>query len=142
MIHTGDSVTVAIKIGQDTETVTMTDNTTGRSWSNTRIWSGELTSVDWIVEAPGNHSVRCNRPAPGDDFGGCPLAPYTPAARFTALQVSGARIGARGVTDSLINGGVRYVIINSRTAVAVPSYVSLGQLLTNGFTIPYKHPGS
>jgi hypothetical protein len=51
-IHPGDSITASITKGGSTWTMKLTDNTTGKSFSTSKSYSGPGASVEYIQEAP------------------------------------------------------------------------------------------
>ncbi len=52
-IHPGDSMSVTITKGSGSSwTITLSDNSTGKSFSTTQTYTGAGTSAEWIEEAP------------------------------------------------------------------------------------------
>jgi hypothetical protein len=51
-VHPGDAMTVSITRGFPKWTITVSDATTGKSFTTTEGYSGPMTSVEWIQEAP------------------------------------------------------------------------------------------
>ena len=51
-VHPGDTMNVSIAQGVPDWTITVTDTTTGQSFSIDRHYAGALTSAEWIQEAP------------------------------------------------------------------------------------------
>ncbi|HVC71599.1 MAG TPA: G1 family glutamic endopeptidase [Acidimicrobiales bacterium] len=56
-VHPGDVMAVSITQGFPDWTITVSDQTTGKTFTTTPTYSGSLTSAEWIQEAPtvGNH---------------------------------------------------------------------------------------
>ena len=56
-VHPGDTMAVSITQGTPNWTITVSDQTTGKSFTTHQAYSGPMTSVEWIQEAPtvGNH---------------------------------------------------------------------------------------
>jgi hypothetical protein len=110
-VKPGDSVTVTIS--QVTATlweITLTDNTTGHSFTINQTYTGPLTSAEWIVEAPS--SARGIQETLGE---------YSPAVTFSGLRMTGPETTSTPVT--MVQGGV---------TVSVPS-----ALTTAGFSVAY-----
>ena len=59
-IHPGDSMSVSLSQGLPNWTITVTDHTTGQTYSIQQPYSGPLTSAEWIQEAPtvGSHVAK------------------------------------------------------------------------------------
>jgi Peptidase A4 family len=51
-IHPGDAMTVQINRGFPDWTISVSDQTTGQSFTTKQVYSGPLTSAEWIHEAP------------------------------------------------------------------------------------------
>ncbi len=51
-VRPGDAMTVSIARGTPDWTITVTDVTTGRSFTTMQAYSGPMTSAEWIQEAP------------------------------------------------------------------------------------------
>jgi hypothetical protein len=51
-IHPGDSITGSLTKSSSTWTIKLTDNTTGKSYSTSKSYSGPADSVEYIQEAP------------------------------------------------------------------------------------------
>jgi hypothetical protein len=51
-VHPGDTMTVSITQGVPDWTITVTDQTNGQTFTTHQIYSGPMTSVEWIQEAP------------------------------------------------------------------------------------------
>ena len=51
-VHPGDTMNVSIAQGFPDWTITVTDQTTGQTFTTTQPYSGPLTSAEWIQEAP------------------------------------------------------------------------------------------
>ena len=110
VVSPGDSVTVVI--GQISGTnwgITVTDNTTGQSFTTDQAYAGPLASAEWIVEAPTlNGAVET-------------LGAYTPDVTFTGLGITGPAAVLYDV--SMVQGGVQ---------VSTPSTLD-----STGFNVAY-----
>jgi hypothetical protein len=107
----GDSIAVRIeRVGGTEWSITLTDETTGATFTTRQPYSGPQASAEWIVEAP---------TAP--DGTQEPLAPYSPAVRFTDLAAAGPQTTLTAWT--MVQGGI---------AVSAP-----GPLSTDGFSVSY-----
>ena len=116
-VDTSDSVTVSISLRSAASwEITLTDNTTGGTYSTSRAYDGPAQSAEWIVEAPGTGSSGV-------------LAPYAPAVSFYDLSV-----GPRGpVTAAVCISMEQYGVVRS-----TPSPVSgLAELMSKGFGVTY-----
>jgi hypothetical protein len=51
-VHPGDAMSVSITSGVPNWTITVADTTTGKSFTTQQAYTGPLTSVEWIQEAP------------------------------------------------------------------------------------------
>lgn len=51
-VHPGDSMSVSIRQAIPNWTITVTDNTTGQSFTTQQPYAGPLTSAEWVQEAP------------------------------------------------------------------------------------------
>ncbi|HTT86109.1 MAG TPA: G1 family glutamic endopeptidase [Acidimicrobiales bacterium] len=51
-VHPGDTMAVTITQGSPDWTITVTDSTTGQSFTTTQRYRGDLSSAEWIQEAP------------------------------------------------------------------------------------------
>jgi hypothetical protein len=80
-VRVGDSITAAVaeQAGTPTWTISVTDNTTGQTFTTAQHYEGAQTSAEWIVEAPsfGNTVV--------------PLGVYAPNITFSGLSVDAGR---------------------------------------------------
>lgn len=75
----GDSVSVTItQVGGSAWTIRIADLTNGRSFTTTQSYTGELTSAEWILEAPTSGRGRQTS-----------LASFTPPVTFTRLGAVG-----------------------------------------------------
>jgi hypothetical protein len=110
-ITTGDQVTVAIsQLGSTSWRISLTDDTTGRSFVTDQPYVGSAGSAEWIVEAP---SLAIGLPYP--------LAPYFPAVTFRNLAFTGPE-------DTL----TEIVMRQGHTIVSTPSVPSAA-----GFSVAY-----
>lgn len=113
-IHPGDQMSASItNNGNGTWTISLTDNTTGQSFSTTQAYSGPAQSAEWIMEAPeiGGHISTLA------DYGETTFDPGT---------VNG------GNPDLVANDGG--VMIQHNQQVSTPS---LPDSDTDGFNIAY-----
>ncbi|MHB8313606.1 MAG: G1 family glutamic endopeptidase, partial [Candidatus Dormibacteria bacterium] len=79
-VATGNSITVTI--GQISGTdwgITVTDDTTGQTFTTDQTYAGPLASAEWIVEAPGLNGAI-------ETLGG-----YTPDVTFSSLGITGSQ---------------------------------------------------
>lgn len=98
----GDSITVAITHGSGTQwSITLTDNTTGRSFSTQPTYDGPGASAEWVVEAPTVDTVQST------------LGDYTPEVNFSGIAASGS---VATVTEVVMEQG--------GSIVSVPSAIS------------------
>ncbi len=114
-VRPGDTMTAAIAKGAGTSwTITITDATTGKSFTTTQSYTGPGSSVEWIEEAP--------------SLGGrvATLAQYSSPATFDNGTANGAN---PGLTAN--DGGV---MIQKRVQVSTPSNPD-GD--TDGFNMAY-----
>jgi peptidase A4-like protein len=89
-VHPGDKISASLQCvsacsaKKQNWQLTMTNNTTGQSWTQTFAYSSSLSSADWIEEAPVSSSVL-----PLADFGVVGFVPYIgPNAAWNTLTVS------------------------------------------------------
>ncbi|MES1247908.1 MAG: G1 family glutamic endopeptidase [Actinomycetota bacterium] len=107
----GDQVTVTItQTGAGTWTIKIADLTNGKSFTTTQSYSGELTSAEWVLEAP--TSGRGQQTS---------LAAFSPPVTFTGLGITGT-----------VNEIVSVQMVQRGVAVATPSTID-----ANGFTVAY-----
>jgi len=52
VIHPGDSMSVSVSRGVPKWTITVTDHTTSQSFTTQQAYAGQLTSAEWVQEAP------------------------------------------------------------------------------------------
>ena len=115
VIHPGNSISVSIVKGVSEWTITVTDATTGQSFSTQQAYSGPLNSVEWIQEAPtiGRHVAK--------------LAPGTTVV-FDAGTVSGASPGLLSSQSGTMFRG--------RKVISTPSLPDL-DVTPDGFAVAY-----
>ncbi len=114
-VRPGDHMTASITKGSGTSwTITITDTTTGKSFSTVKTYTGPGTSVEWIEEAP--------------SVGGriAPLAKYSSPDKFDPGTANG---GNPGLT--VADGGV---MIQKNVQVSTPSRPDSD---TDGFNMAY-----
>lgn len=114
-VHPGDHMSASVTKGSgNTWTITITDNTTGKSFSTQKSYSGPGTSVEWVEEAPtvGGHVAT--------------LANYSSPDTFDPGTANG---GNPGLTAA--DGGV---MVQQHKQVSTPS-VPDGD--TDGFNMSY-----
>src|SRR5581483_580382 len=113
VVSSGDQVTVAIgQVSPGSWLIQIDDHTNGHRWQTTQSYSGPLTSVEWIVEAP-TDAVSGQLEA---------LGVYAPPVGFTALGETGSVLDLEEV-----------VMVDAQNApVSTPS-----PLTAAGFTIAY-----
>ena len=117
-VNPSDSVTVSIaQHATASWEITLTDNTTGRTYSTFQAYDGPTRSAEWIVEAPGTGSSGT-------------LAPYAPAVDFQDLSV------AQG---NVVTAAARISMEQDGQLRSSPSPVSnLAELMTKGFGVAYS----
>jgi hypothetical protein len=83
-VSVGDSITAAVQqqSGSTTWTITVTDNTTGQTFTTAQYYVGAQTSAEWIVEAPsfGNTVVTLGVYSPSITFSGLSIGSGVPVA--------------------------------------------------------------
>ncbi|MHB8458286.1 MAG: G1 family glutamic endopeptidase, partial [Acidimicrobiales bacterium] len=111
-VQPGDQITVAIaEIYGGEWSITLTDNTTGQSFTTDQPYNGPLSSSEWIVEAPTYNGAIV------------PLAQYTPT--------SFSNLGMTGTQTSL----TEWIMFQNGVQVSTPS-----ALTSNGFGVTYGTP--
>ena len=111
----GDQVTVTIE--EVTATIwgiTLTDNTTGQTFTTDQTYTDSLASAEWIVEAP------TAQPAGTVDT----LGDYAPAVTFSSLGVTG--------TQTALDD---WIMVQNGVQVSTPS-----ALTSSGFSVDYTGP--
>ncbi|MHB1526773.1 MAG: G1 family glutamic endopeptidase [Candidatus Dormibacteria bacterium] len=114
-VATGDSI--AVTIGQVSGTVwgiTVTDNTTGQTFTTDQTYTGPLASAEWIVEAPTTESTGTVRTLGG----------YSPDVTFSNLRMAGPEAA---LTDE--------IMVQNGVQVSTPS-----ALTSSGFNVAYTGP--
>jgi hypothetical protein len=114
-VHPGDHMTASIVKGSGSSwTITITDATTGVSFSTVKTYTGPGTSAEWIEEAP--------------SVGGrvAPLAHYSSPDTFDPGTANGANPGLTAADSG--------VMIQKRVQVSTPS---LPDSDTDGFNMAY-----
>ena len=116
-VTAGDSMTASIKeTGSSVWAISITDNTTGKSFSKTVSYTSSLSSAEWIEEDPSYSSGS--------------LVLFD---NFNEAIFSGAAAIANGTTVNLSTSTAQPIIMvnNSGKYIAVPSTISGG----NSFTV-------
>lgn len=109
-VSPGDSITVVIEqVSGSLWDISITDNTTGATFTTEQTYTGPMDSVEWIVEAPTDSGVQSV------------LGPYTPDVSFTNLSLTGAQ-----------NSLTEVIMVQNGNQVSTPS-----SLNANGFSIAY-----
>ena len=112
VVSPGDTVTVNIgQVSGTTWSISVRDNTTGVSFSTDQVYSGPLSSAEWIVEAPTMSSTGTV----------ATLGDYSPNVTFTNLGSSGTSLSTTEVV--MVQGGA---------VVSIPS-----ALTSAGFAVAY-----
>jgi Peptidase A4 family len=89
-VHAGDRVTVDIhRTAADRWLLTLTDDTTGRSFSTRQTFNAHPTTAEWVVEATEVPGLCGQGEAPSVGPGICPLAPFGPPVAFRHLASDG-----------------------------------------------------
>jgi hypothetical protein len=127
-LNEGDSITVDISQQSGTDwAISMTDNTTGQSWSlGDQYYAGPGSSAEWIVEAPGVVGQGCGVVVAGAG-GQCPLAPYSPPVSFSNV----------GITPGTVNSWYQIGLVQDGVQEATPSSLSLSGSTVTGFNVAY-----
>ena len=98
-ISPGDSVTVSLdQVNASTWAITVTDNSTGQSFTTDQPYSGPQSSAEWIVEAPlvnGQEAI---------------LSPFYPQVTFSSLSTAGP-----------VNSADLFAMVQNGSQVATPS---------------------
>ena len=117
-VNPSDSVTVSIaQHATASWEITLTDNTTGHTYSTSQAYDGPARSAEWIVEAPGTGSSGV-------------LAPYAPAVDFQDLSV------AQG---NVVTAAARISMEQDGQLRSSPSPISnLAELMSTGFGVAYS----
>lgn len=112
-VHPGDKIAVSITRGVPKWTITLTDTTTGRSFSTQQAYAGPRASVEWIQESPfvGNHLAKLAT------FSTTPFDPGT----------------INGVSAGLV-ASESGVLVRGRRQLATPSVPDSD---TDGFAVAY-----
>ncbi|MHB8325685.1 MAG: G1 family glutamic endopeptidase [Candidatus Dormibacteria bacterium] len=112
VVAPGDTVTVNIaQVSGTTWSISVRDNTTGVGFSTSQVYSGPLSSAEWIVEAPTMSSTGTV----------ATLGDYSPNVTFTNLGASGTSLSTTEVV--MVQGGA---------IVSTPS-----ALTSAGFAVAY-----
>lgn len=112
VVSPGDSITAAIsEVAPGSWLMTITDNTTGQTYSNTVGYSSSHSSVEWIQEDP---SYSTNRLVPFDNFG---------SVTFTGAAATSS---GTSLTPGSANASPIVLVNRSGTALATPSVLSAG----------------
>ena len=107
----GDRMTVSIaQQSVGLWSIRVSDDTTGQVFTISQSYSGQLTSAEWIVEAPADLSGNV-----------LTLGQYSPSVVFTNLQYTGTATSSVDVS-----------LIQSGAVVSTPSSLS-----ANGFSVAY-----
>ncbi|HVA21992.1 MAG TPA: G1 family glutamic endopeptidase, partial [Candidatus Micrarchaeia archaeon] len=94
-VSPGDQMTATVAyMGNGEATMTLTDDTTGATFSTEQPYSGPLTSAEWIAESPGYGTSLAS-----------PLGDYTPDVTFTNLGLTGP--GTSWEEDIMVQNGVQ-----------------------------------
>jgi hypothetical protein len=116
-VRAGDRVSVDIaQVSRGKWEVTITDTTSGRSYSTEQPYKQAPTTAEWVVEATEVPSLCGAGVDPGLGPGICRLAPFGPGVRFSEVAAKGATT-ARWRVD-LVQRGLQ---------VAAPSALSGGR---------------
>ncbi len=111
-VSPGDAMSAAIaQVSPGQWSITITDATTGQTYSTTVVYASSLSSAEWIEEDP---SFSNNRQIPFDSFG---------EATFT-----GALTTANGSSVNLAGGNAQPITMVNRSGqvVAAPSAINAG----------------
>lgn len=86
-ITAGDNMTASLnKVGTDSWTIAITDNTTGKSFTTTVQYTSSLSSAEWIEEDPSNTSGL----VPLDTFGAVTFTNGATTVNGTSESISAA----------------------------------------------------
>lgn len=111
-VHAGDSMSASVvRTSGSLWAISITDNTTGKSFSISVSYASSLSSAEWIEEDP--------------SYAGGSLVPFD---NFHEADFSGVQAVMNGVTVNLNTSTAQPVIMvnNSGTYIAVPSTISGG----------------
>jgi hypothetical protein len=125
-ISPGDSMSAEVSVSGSTATLTITDVTTGASFTTQQIVSGDaLSSAEWVAEAPsGCNGFRCT---------------VLPLANFGKVNFSGSYTTGNGhtgtISDTTWTNDQIIMVTNSGTLKALPSALTGG----NAFSVTWYH---
>lgn len=115
-VNAGDSMSASVReTGSSLWTISITDNSTGKSFTTTVSYASSLSSAEWIEEDP--------------SYAGGSLVPFD---NFNLASFSGAQAVMNGATVNLNTSTAQPVIMvnYSGTYIAVPSTISGGTAFT------------
>lgn len=122
-VHPGDTMKGEVKyVGNNTYTTTVTDQTTGGSYSVTRRMSAQRESAEWITEAPSSW------------YGVLPLANFGTTGFTDASATLNGDTGT--ISDPAWGNDPLTMVTNNGTPKAVVSGLSGDG---SGFTVTWKH---
>jgi hypothetical protein len=134
-IKPGDTISAEVSYSNGEFTATITDVTTGRSFSTSaQVPSAQRSSAEWIAEAPSSCTRRSCEVLPLADFGTVDFGgDYTGVSSTCYATVSGvsAAIGSFGTNVSEIT-----MVTNSGADEAIPSGFSAAD--GSSFTVTWK----
>jgi hypothetical protein len=122
-ISAGDHMTGKVAVNGTTVTVTLTDETTGQSATkNLQMDNPDVSSAEWIAEAPSQCDGSGCQPLPLADFGNVSFSNSTATANGHTGTISDSNWSSQAVQlDGGAGGGF---ISDSSSATAAPSNLS------------------
>ncbi|HVS86398.1 MAG TPA: G1 family glutamic endopeptidase [Gaiellaceae bacterium] len=128
-VNAGDAIAASVAVSGTTVTMTLTDQTTGQSFTKTAtVASPDTTSAEWIAEAPSNCNAsgsRCTT-LPLANFGTVSFSGSSATGNGAAAGVSGTAWNAEAITLRGSGGSS----LRSRFAVAQGSVTATPSALS------------
>ena len=124
-VSPGDSISASVVYGGGTFTLTLNDNTTGKSFSVQQSGSSlQRSSAEWIVEAPSSGGVL-------------------PLANFGSVTFTSATATINGVTGPINDSAWKPLAIDMASSRgALEATTSILNPAGNGFSVTYDTSGS
>jgi Peptidase A4 family len=125
-ISPGNTISAEISVSGDSFTLTLTNVTTGATFTTTQTLSGaSKSSAEWVAEAPSSCFIQCS---------------VLPLANFGTVNFSGSFTTGNGhtgsISDSAWSNDEIVMVTNSGKVKAQPSVLSLDG---TAFSVTWKH---
>jgi Peptidase A4 family len=125
-VHPGDVIAAEVSVAGSSFTLSLTNQTTGASFSTTQNVAGAaLSSAEWVAEAPSRCAATCN---------------VLPLANFGTVNFTGSYATGNGHTGSIGDGAWSndqiVMVTNSLVTKAQPSALSADG---SAFSVAWKH---